>query len=396
MDRKAQGEIHYREKFAACGLDNLFEFLKRDWESDNGRRVLVRCKTCGNVFYTWGVIDVFKGRQDHIFCIECGAVSDGGLLWKRSSACDEAMAYYVQGHTVSETAEKFQIPKSHVNNVVKERRLTNGRKFSGSADSKKQVELRESLKAEAEARVAERLDSLGFEYLGGYNGENSRVKYCCRKCGEELERTAVHVKKGNVVCPKCEHKKATIRQLERRIVQIGKAEVKRAEKKHATREQKNHYKEIHEAFLDRTGICEICGKPYTVREYVKSCGLKQARDSGVCSDECRKEKSKRAVKKSHKGRRDSHRHRAVKFGCSFDSSVTLKKLIKRDGLRCAICGEMCDPNDREWSEYFGPLYPTIDHIIPMAKGGGHTWDNVQVAHAICNSYKGDSVKEVTA
>jgi 5-methylcytosine-specific restriction endonuclease McrA len=49
---------------------------------------------------------------------------------------------------------------------------------------------------------------------------------------------------------------------------------------------------------------------------------------------------------------------------------------------------MCDPNDHEWTKHFGPTSPTIDHIIPMAKGGGHIWDNVQVAHAICNSTKG--------
>ena len=80
--------------------------------------------------------------------------------------------------------------------------------------------------------------------------------------------------------------------------------------------------------------------------------------------------------------------RARKYGCAFDSSVTLKSLIKRNGLRCAICGELCDPHDHEWTDHFGPKYPTIDHIIPMSKGGGHVWDNVQVAHAICNSAKG--------
>ena len=41
---------------------------------------------------------------------------------------------------------------------------------------------------------------------------------------------------------------------------------------------------------------------------------------------------------------------------------------------------------RDWS---GPMYPSIDHIIPMSKGGGHIWSNVQVAHIICNSIKSD-------
>ena len=154
---------------------------------------------------------------------------------------------------------------------------------------------------------------------------------------------------------------------------------------------KSKYAAIHEAFLNRSGICEICGKPYTVREYVEACGLKKAQDNGVCSDECRKIKTKKTIKALHKGRRDSHRHRAKNHGCAYDNSITLARLIKRDGLRCAICGELCDPNDHSWSKYSGPMYPSIDHIIPMSRGGGHTWDNVQVAHIICNSYKSDKV-----
>lgn len=44
------------------------------------------------------------------------------------------------------------------------------------------------------------------------------------------------------------------------------------------------------------------------------------------------------------------------------------------------------------TEYYcsGPMYPSIDHIVPMSKGGGHVWENVQVAHIICNTEKGDS------
>jgi 5-methylcytosine-specific restriction endonuclease McrA len=32
--------------------------------------------------------------------------------------------------------------------------------------------------------------------------------------------------------------------------------------------------------------------------------------------------------------------------------------------------------------------PTIDHIVPMAKGGDDTKINVQLAHFSCNSRKG--------
>ena len=75
-------------------------------------------------------------------------------------------------------------------------------------------------------------------------------------------------------------------------------------------------------------------------------------------------------------------------------NITLDALINRDGLECWICGELCDLEDSFWigkTFYAGNNYPSIDHVIPLAKGGTHTWDNVRVAHRICNSIKGDSV-----
>jgi 5-methylcytosine-specific restriction endonuclease McrA len=35
------------------------------------------------------------------------------------------------------------------------------------------------------------------------------------------------------------------------------------------------------------------------------------------------------------------------------------------------------------------LAPTIDHIVPLARGGTHEPSNVQSAHFICNALKGD-------
>jgi len=36
---------------------------------------------------------------------------------------------------------------------------------------------------------------------------------------------------------------------------------------------------------------------------------------------------------------------------------------------------------------------TLEHIVPISKGGTHTWDNVAPAHAKCNFEKGDSLDE---
>ena len=99
------------------------------------------------------------------------------------------------------------------------------------------------------------------------------------------------------------------------------------------------------------------------------------------------------AKPSRRGKIGSGRHyheRAVAYGVEYDSDVTLKKLIHRDKGICQICGKPIDCYDV--SEHcVGPYYPSIDHIIPLSKGGNHTWDNVQLAHMICNAKKCDSI-----
>lgn len=56
--------------------------------------------------------------------------------------------------------------------------------------------------------------------------------------------------------------------------------------------------------------------------------------------------------------------------------LNYSEIIVRDGMVCHICGEPIDRSDLHF-----------DHIVPISKGGGHTADNVHVAHAACNLRK---------
>ena len=81
--------------------------------------------------------------------------------------------------------------------------------------------------------------------------------------------------------------------------------------------------------------------------------------------------------------------RVKKYGTHIvENGITLKALFVRDKGICQICGKPCDWDDHRWG-HFGPLYPTRDHIVALANGGEHSWDNIQLAHAICNSVKRD-------
>ena len=105
--------------------------------------------------------------------------------------------------------------------------------------------------------------------------------------------------------------------------------------------------------------------------------------------ESNKARADAAVIPGRVSRNASYYKRAKLHGAEAEIGITLQKLIKRDGLTCAICGLQCI----EGGDYLSDLYPTIDHIVPISRGGGHTWRNVQVAHRRCNLNKSNRVGE---
>lgn len=61
--------------------------------------------------------------------------------------------------------------------------------------------------------------------------------------------------------------------------------------------------------------------------------------------------------------------------------VTKAQLLALCGQQaCGICGEVIAEVDK-----------TIDHIIPLAKGGMHALENLQMAHRLCNQRKRDRI-----
>jgi 5-methylcytosine-specific restriction endonuclease McrA len=75
--------------------------------------------------------------------------------------------------------------------------------------------------------------------------------------------------------------------------------------------------------------------------------------------------------------------------------ITIRALAERDGWTCHLCGETV-PDVRHRKGKPKMDGPTIDHRLPLALGGQHTWDNVALAHFICNSRRGAMPLEVSA
>lgn len=68
-------------------------------------------------------------------------------------------------------------------------------------------------------------------------------------------------------------------------------------------------------------------------------------------------------------------------------SVLRSEVIARDGYKCQICGKKVD-KDLRWPD---SMSLSLDHIVPISKGGPHTLSNLRVTHLACNLKKGSKV-----
>lgn len=85
-------------------------------------------------------------------------------------------------------------------------------------------------------------------------------------------------------------------------------------------------------------------------------------------------------------RRSNYHNRRVRMqGGRNGDLVLLQDLVARRGVICAWCGEAIDLRV-EWPD---PLSKSIDHIVPISRGGSHELSNCQLMHLGCNSQKGD-------
>ncbi len=70
----------------------------------------------------------------------------------------------------------------------------------------------------------------------------------------------------------------------------------------------------------------------------------------------------------------------------FRRQVTNTFLFARDGYACQYCG-------RHRNDLRGRQFLTRDHILPISRGGGNSWDNVVTSCSPCNNRKGNHLPD---
>lgn len=235
----------------------------------------------------------------------------------------------------------------------------------------------------------------GTEFKRKARGSKDAGLCCSRVCGWKyqhaqaaqrhaiiaLERAVEHKAARTRTCPSCE------------VVFTGRRKTiycsARCRQEHAVAQQLLKYRERSDA-ASKSRHCRECSGEFK-KGYGKT-GLRH-----FCSIECRRAfvdkrnssvRNKRLASWSGK----LHVRRAKRAGAPVESGVTRRAVFVRDGWTCQVCRR---PVLREVQRRSGPrheLSPELDHIVPIAKGGGHTWNNVQCLCRRCNHVKGDRVE----
>ena len=142
-------------------------------------------------------------------------------------------------------------------------------------------------------------------------------------------------------------------------------------------------KERRQKEQEKFKACVQCGKMFKpIRSTALYC-------SASCSERAYKARHIESVRERNKIRKRLREAKAKANG-KVDYSITLSKLIERDNCTCMLCGRLVNESDYVFDgDTFiaGNDYPSIDHIKPLSKGGAHQWNNVQLAHRLCNSLK---------
>lgn len=267
-----------------------------------------------------------------------------------------------QGYSQSELSEMFGLSSvAHickrygVDGVMSSRKASPVHIYGRGNQNSKRTE-------EEKQKYVESFLPSGFSYVGGYVDCDHKVTIRCNSCGFEFERSMVSIRhRSETRCSNCTHIRHERVEEQKEIDRRSREEQKK----------KKEAKKLTDLFLRTLLVeCKECGAIFSTTKP----------NAVYCSPDC----GRRSANRSSSRRKD----RRIAKNKRIDRGITAMSLYTRDNGVCWICGGMCDPNDKQTINgtiICGNMYPSVDHIVPVCEGGEDSWENVRLAHRICNT-----------
>ena len=223
------------------------------------------------------------------------------------------------------------------------------------------------IKAEQEAKYREQVEVAGLEYLGGYTNRDGFIDVHYPQCGHIGKISCQVLRKTGKIqpCTICASEQRQMVAAEREKAKAEEREEK-AKAKELERKEKEAQK-VREKEQRRWKSCAECGNTFFDES--------KSNQKRYCSSAC--------FNRAHNRQKDAKRR-------GYKANGTLTKLYRRDGGRCYICGCSCDFEDYQIIDgafVVGKTYPTVEHVIPICRGGDDGQDNIRLACHHCNTVK---------
>ena len=311
-----------------------------------------------------GCSNMALSRYNHGLCmkhykqiLECGEVyktKNEEYLENRSALVQSVLNDLRSGIAREEVRKKYNLNRNQLKFIVDQ-----------SCDDSLKID-----QALTDEQIREKLVENGT--LLQYAGEYKRGEYImlsCDTCGSVMRYAGSSLYK-RVSCKECKR-----REQEQRQQRAEKEKAERATAIEQARAEAAKQRAMQHEARRREIVCPVCGETFITYK------TKQI----TCSPEC----GRKRANIIHTRRNDTRISKDKRI-----DKISLEVLFRRDSGVCHICGEQCD-----WKDYTqtdtafiaGNLYPSVDHIVPVSLGGSDSWDNVMLAHRICNSVRGNRV-----
>jgi len=118
----------------------------------------------------------------------------------------------------------------------------------------------------------------------------------------------------------------------------------------------------------RMRACSYCGAEVMMTSVQASCR------SNAC----------RLAHNAARNRKHASARRAIIRGVESEVFEPLD-IFERDSWKCQLCGDAVDRKLR-WPD---PMSASLDHIVPLSRGGVHIPSNTQCSHLVCNVRRGN-------